>query len=188
MKTYSNVVDPDQVTVVQGDTVTTPDVLGVDISDSNVSVAVSYKDTGLKRRRKNSNSLNNNILSTTNNPQPLTLNNSLGALSQNSLLGSHRDPQRPRIIILDIHRRRIRLVVSTPVIRVDGQLTPRIRAPGRTAGLGGGSLGAGEVKGLREHDHAGLVVAQIRDQLVSGLGVDGGGVTTASDGFCEAFC
>ena len=52
VKTYSNVVDPDQVTVVQGDTVTTPDVLGVDISDGDVSVAVSYKGTGLKRRKE----------------------------------------------------------------------------------------------------------------------------------------
>lgn len=39
--TYSNVVNPDKVTVVQGDTVTTPDVLGVDVSDGDVPISVS---------------------------------------------------------------------------------------------------------------------------------------------------
>lgn len=38
---YGNVVDPDEVTVVQGDTVTTPDVLRVDIGDSDVPILVS---------------------------------------------------------------------------------------------------------------------------------------------------
>lgn len=36
MRTYSNVVDPDHITVVEGDGVSSPDVLGVDISDSDV--------------------------------------------------------------------------------------------------------------------------------------------------------
>lgn len=35
---YSNVVNPDHIRVVDGDGITTPDVLGVDISDSNVPV------------------------------------------------------------------------------------------------------------------------------------------------------
>lgn len=34
--TYGNVVDPDHVGVVDGDGITTPNVLGVDIGDSNV--------------------------------------------------------------------------------------------------------------------------------------------------------
>jgi hypothetical protein len=34
--TYGNVINPDHVGVVNGDGITTPDVLGVDISDSNV--------------------------------------------------------------------------------------------------------------------------------------------------------
>jgi hypothetical protein len=33
---YSNVVNPDHVGVIDGDSVTTPDVLGVDIGDGNV--------------------------------------------------------------------------------------------------------------------------------------------------------
>lgn len=35
-ETYGNVVDPDQVTVVEGDGVSSPDVLGVDIGDGDV--------------------------------------------------------------------------------------------------------------------------------------------------------
>jgi hypothetical protein len=34
--TYGNVVDPDEVNVVQGDTVSTPDVLGVNVGDCDV--------------------------------------------------------------------------------------------------------------------------------------------------------
>ena len=35
--TYSNVVNPDHVAVINGDGITTPDVLRVDVGDSNVS-------------------------------------------------------------------------------------------------------------------------------------------------------
>ena len=37
---HGNVVNPDKVTVVQGDTVTSPDVLGVDVGDSDVPILV----------------------------------------------------------------------------------------------------------------------------------------------------
>jgi hypothetical protein len=34
--TYGNVVNPDQVSLVEGDGITTPNVLGVDVCDSDV--------------------------------------------------------------------------------------------------------------------------------------------------------
>lgn len=37
---YGDVVDPDKVTVVQGDTVTSPDVLRVDVGHSDVPILV----------------------------------------------------------------------------------------------------------------------------------------------------
>lgn len=47
-QTYSDMVDPDQIAVVQSDTITTPHVLRVDISDSNVPViGVSKNGSGL---------------------------------------------------------------------------------------------------------------------------------------------
>lgn len=36
-RTYSDVVDPDKVAVIDGDGVAAPDVLGVDIGDGDVS-------------------------------------------------------------------------------------------------------------------------------------------------------
>lgn len=36
LSTYSNVVDPDHVAVVDGDGVSAPDVLGVDIGDGDI--------------------------------------------------------------------------------------------------------------------------------------------------------
>lgn len=36
MKAYSNVVDPDQVAVIKSNSITTPDVLGVDVGNGDV--------------------------------------------------------------------------------------------------------------------------------------------------------
>ena len=41
METYGDVVDPDQVGVVDGDGITTPDVLRVEVGDGNVPVEIS---------------------------------------------------------------------------------------------------------------------------------------------------
>jgi len=41
--TYGDVVDPDKVTVVQGDTITSPDVLRVDVGDGDVPVYVRHR-------------------------------------------------------------------------------------------------------------------------------------------------
>ena len=49
MKPYSNVVNPDQVAVIKSDSVTTPDVLGVDVGDGNVPGVVRWGFYELKR-------------------------------------------------------------------------------------------------------------------------------------------
>lgn len=53
VKTYSDMVDPDQIAVVEGDGVATPHVLRVDIGDGNVSVVgFSNYRPGLKEAKE----------------------------------------------------------------------------------------------------------------------------------------
>lgn len=56
-----------------------------------------------------------------------------------------------------------------------------LNVPGSAASLGSSALGSGKVKGPVEHNDAVLGIAEVRDQLGGGLGVDGAGVATASD-------
>lgn len=56
---YSNVVNPDQITVVEGDSVTAPDVLRVEVGDGDVSVVylsssfyLSLRDSRSKKKKK----------------------------------------------------------------------------------------------------------------------------------------
>lgn len=75
-----------------------------------------------------------------------------------------------------------RLVVGAPVILVDGYLAARGSTPRRAASRGGGTLGSSKVKGLGKHNHTGLAITKVRDQLVGGGRIDGGSAATASHG------
>lgn len=100
MRTYSNVVDPDHITVVEGDGVSSPDVLGVDISDSDVSERLE-SPSGF--HVKTENSLDDNVLSTRDNTQTLTLNNTSRAGTKQSLVRGHSDTQNTGIITRHTH-------------------------------------------------------------------------------------
>jgi hypothetical protein len=54
--TYGNVIDPDQVSLIESDGITTPDVLGVDVGDSDVpmisqSAGIPMKPPCLNQRQ-----------------------------------------------------------------------------------------------------------------------------------------
>jgi hypothetical protein len=72
------VINPNHVGIVNGDCVTSPDVLGVDISDGDVSASVSYflLQKGLR------NLLDDNVARTADNPQTLTLDHTAGPRSE----------------------------------------------------------------------------------------------------------
>lgn len=155
-------VDPDEVGLVDGDGVASPDVLGVDVGDGDV--------------------LNDDVLSTADDTKALALDDAGGALADEGLVGVDGDTKRAGIIIGHRDRGSTRLVVGAPVILVDGYLAARGSTPRRAASRGGGTLGSSKVKGLGKHNHTGLAITKVRDQLVGGGRIDGGSAATASHG------
>lgn len=154
-------VDPDQVSVVQRDGITSPNILGVDVAEGHV--------------------LHNDI-ARLHDADALAFQGRAGArFSDKRLVAPHRDAQDAGVVVRDGAGRRVGLVVCAPVVLVDGDLAAARGAPGRAARGGRRALGAGEVVHAVEDDDARLGVAQVRDQLVGRRGVDGAGRATAGD-------
>jgi hypothetical protein len=100
--TYSNVVEPDQVSLVDGDGVTAPDVLGVDVCDSDVPVInrlvrVTTQLSRLKSRQV-LNVLDDDVLHTVDNAQTTALNNTAGALTDQGLVGANGDTEHTGLV------------------------------------------------------------------------------------------
>ena len=77
-------VNPDHIRVVDGDGITTPDVLGVDISDSNVPMILLG---GKFYQMHEIDILNDDVLGTADNAKTLTLDDTSGALTDKGLVG-----------------------------------------------------------------------------------------------------
>lgn len=155
----SDVVDPDQVSVVEGDGITAPDEARVEVGNMNV--------------------LDDDVLGA-HDAQALALDDALVSNTNQTLVRADLDAQNTGLVVLDGDLLGVGLVVVTPIVLVDGQLALRASSPGSTSRLGGGTLGAGEVDGAVEVDDTRLRVAEVRDQLRSALGVHGRSRTTAS--------
>lgn len=97
--------------------------------------------------------------------QTLALDHALAAITKNGLVGGDLDGVQAGVIVADAHSGRIRLVVGAPVVLVDGELASRASSPGSTARVVGGTLSAGEVKGLLENDDTRGAVRQIGDPV-----------------------
>ena len=81
---YSNVVDPDQVGVVNGDTVSTPDVLGVDVGDGNV--------------------LDDNVSGAANEAQTLTLDHTGRAFTEDGLVRVDGDTEGTGVVAAETYQ------------------------------------------------------------------------------------
>lgn len=164
----SNVVDPDHVAVVDGDSITTPDVLGVDVGDGDVPGKVFVK--------RYLQLLNLIVYThwmimllaplTIRRPLPLmipaepeprmvlseaTVMPRVPALSlvDCQYMASTEDPMKGAFHLLgNGDGGSARLVVLAPGVLVDGNLASRRGTPGSAASAGRGTLGATEVKGL----------------------------------------
>lgn len=161
-----NMVDPDVVSVVEGNGITTPDVLRVKLSDVNI--------------------LDDDVLGT-NDSETLTADDSLGANADQGLVGANLDTQNTGLVILDVDLGGVGLVVATPVVLIDGSLALGSGSPGSTTSLASGTLGADKVDGAVEVDNSGGGVAEVGDELSGGLGVDGSSVTSSCGGGTETF-
>jgi hypothetical protein len=130
----SNMVDPDVVSVVEGNSITTPDILRVKLSDVNV--------------------LDDDVLGT-NDAESLTTDDTLGANADQGFVGANLDTQNTGLVIFDVNLGSVGLVVATPVVLVNGSLALGSSSPGGTTSLAGGTLSADEVDGAVEVDDTG---------------------------------
>lgn len=138
-----DVVDPDQVGAGQGDGITSPDVLGVELGDADV--------------------LDDDVLHAVGHAQTLALDDSRGAGAEDGLVRGDLDGVQTGLVVGDRDGGSVGLVVGAPVVLVDGLLASGASSPGSTSGLGGGALGSGEVEGLGQNDDASLGVGEVGD-------------------------
>lgn len=138
-----DVVDPDQVSAGQGDGITTPDVLGVQLGDTDV--------------------LDDDVLHAVGHAQTLALDDSRGARAEDGLVRGDLDGVQTGLVVSDRDGGSVGLVVGAPVVLVDGLLASGACSPGSTSGLGSGALGSGEVEGLGQDDDASRGVGKVGD-------------------------
>jgi hypothetical protein len=101
------VVDPDKVNVVQGDTVSTPDVLGVNVGDCDVpkgrkKVSLLVADRRLRKSTKRGDHvLDDNVANAANKTQTLTLDDTGVALAEEGLVGVDGDTEGTGVVTTD---------------------------------------------------------------------------------------
>jgi hypothetical protein len=157
-----DVVNPDKVGTVDGDGITTPDVLRVDVGEADV--------------------LDDNVLSIGDDTDTLALDDTLGALADQRLVGSNGHTKDTSLVVLDVRDLGgVGLVVVAPAILVDSLLTGGGSSPGSATSRGDSSLSSGEVKGLGQDNDARRGVGQVANQLGRGGRVDRGSRATTSD-------
>lgn len=157
-----NVVDPDEVSTIDGDGITTPDVLRVDVGEANV--------------------LDDDVLSIGVDANTLALDDTLGALADEGLVGADGHTEHTSLVVLDARDLGgVGLVVVAPAILVDGLLAGGASAPGSAPSRGSGTLSSGEVECLGQDDDTGRGVGKVADKLSGSRGVDGCSRASTSD-------
>lgn len=100
--TYGNVVEPDQVSFVDSDGITTPDVLGVDVCDSDVPMVSRLACIPKKPSRLGPtqalNVLDDDVLDTVDDAQTTALNNTGAALTNQGLVRANGDTEHTSVV------------------------------------------------------------------------------------------
>jgi hypothetical protein len=154
-KRRGNMVNPNKIGVIEGNSIAAPDLLRVKVRDMNV--------------------LDNNILNTLCDIKALALDNPLASYADETLVRSYENGIQCSIVILDTDLGRVRLIVGTPVILIDGKLTGRSCTIGSTASGAGRAFSSSKVKGSVQDNNSGRRVAEIGHELGSCRGVNGSG-------------
>ncbi len=156
-----NVINPDHVGAVNGDGITTPDVLRVDLSETNV--------------------LDNDVLDVAGHADTLALDNTLAALTDQRLVGFYSHSEHTSLVVGDAaDLGSAGLVVGAPIVLVDGDLATGAGTPWAATGRGNLTLSASEVECLGEDNDTRRSVAEVVDKLLGCGRVDGCGVATTS--------
>jgi len=100
--TYGNVINPDQVSLIERDGITTPDVLGVDVGDSDVPVinqlACIPRKLSRSKLRQGLKVLDDDVLDTADHAQTTALNNTATALANQGLVGANGDTEHTSVV------------------------------------------------------------------------------------------
>lgn len=99
---YSDVVDPDVVGLVEGDGISTPDVLGVDVGDGDVPVVCWYAFLNrLMAYGSLGYLLDNDVGNTADHADTTALDDTAGALSNQRLVGVDSDTEQTGVVAKD---------------------------------------------------------------------------------------
>jgi hypothetical protein len=150
--------------------------------------------------------LDNDVLDTVSHAKALALDNTLVALTNQTLVGVDSDTNHTGLVVsqgrdllvvrsyvaigeleVTTNLRCLGFVVLTPAILVDGLLAKTASTPGRATLGRGGALSTAEVEGLIEDNNTRLAVTKVRDQLGSGGRIHSSDRTASSDALCETF-
>jgi len=148
-------------TSIDGDCITTPDVLRVDVCEAHV--------------------LNDDVLDTTRHTDTLALDDTLVALADQGLVGLDGHPKHTCLVVGNAGDfGRARLVVVAPSVLVDGNLARGASSPWSAATRGYLALSAGKVKCLGQNNDTWRGVAEVAHELRSSGWVHRSGVATTS--------
>lgn len=123
-------------TAVDGDGITTPDVFRVDVGEADV--------------------LNDDVLCVADDSDSLALDDTLGALADQALVGADGHTKDTGLVVCDLaDLGSFGLVVAAPVVLVDGDLALGASSPRSTSGLGSGAFSASEIEGFGQDNYTG---------------------------------
>jgi hypothetical protein len=123
------VVNPDKVTAVNGNGISTPHVLRVDIGEADV--------------------LNNDVLYAVCHPDALSFDDTLGALADETLVRADSHTSHTSLVVLDAgDLGSVLLIVVAPSVLVDSDLAATAGAPWTASSGRCGTLGTSEVESL----------------------------------------
>lgn len=112
----SDMINPDQISVIQRNSITAPDVLRVKIGDVNI--------------------LDNNILRTPSNVKTLALDDTLTINTNKRLIRLDNNRIKSSLVVLNGRLGSVGLIIIAPVVLVDGKLARGGSSPRRTTSLG----------------------------------------------------
>jgi hypothetical protein len=125
--------------------------------------------------------LDDDVLRIAHDADTLALDNTLGALTDQGLVGANGHTEDTSLVVCDTADfGRIGLVVLAPVVLVNGFLACGASSPRGTTISGGLAFGSGEVEGLGEDNDTSRGVRKVILELSDGVGVNGCGIASSS--------
>lgn len=142
-------IDPNIGRAVESDSITAPNVLGVEIPDLEV--------------------LDNHVVGASSDTEAFAQNDTISPDPQNSLVARHHEGVPGCSVIGHLS---LWCSFGAPVVRIDGQLTCGCSPVGSTSGLRGFAFGASEIESLGDDNVQRALLTKVVGQLSVGVWCD----------------